>query len=400
MVRALLVVQNQPVPRDRRVWRAARWLADDGIEVSVIAPRLTSDEPMSERLDGVHVLRFELDQSDGTTVGFLREYFWSSVRIGRLLWQQGRTADIIHFANPPDFLVPLAIPAKLLRGPRIVFDQHDLFPELLAIRLPRAGLALRAARFLERISYLLADATIVPNESYRAVAIERGGVAPERTHVVRNVADEGFTRGRPNPELRRGRRFLAVFVGMMGPQDGVDVALRVIAEYKHRLGRSDLHVAFVGTGDDLPRCVELASALEVDDMVEFVGWQDTAGVLDYLSTADVALAPDPPSALNDRSTMIKVVEYLAVGVPTISFDLAESVITAGDAAVFVDGGDVGGFANEMAALLDDPDHRAQLSQRAVSRSVTELSAERARDTLRECYRQLLCRPLPADVISR
>jgi glycosyltransferase involved in cell wall biosynthesis len=402
MTRVALIVENESVPRDRRVWLEARCLAEAGLDVTVISPRGQAYDLEAEVvLDGVRIVRFPLRASDGTMKGHVREYLEGAFRIARALWRERLDVDVVHVANPPDFLLLLAAPLKALHGTRLVFDHHDLFPELYESKFKRRGVGYRLALVLERSSFRLADLVISTNDSYRQVALERGEVNPDRAVVVRNAPDAStFVRGTPDPDLRRGRDYLAVYVGVIGPQDGADVAIRSLAVLKHELRRTDLHTAFVGDGDALDDCRRLARELDVEDIVEFVGWQETEAVVRYLSTADIALAPDPPSPLNDRSTMIKVIEYLAMGVPTISFDLRESMVTAGDMAVFVEGGDIEGFARAASDLLDDPKRRDELRVGGMERSRRHLSWEASKEALREGYRKLLSKPLPSDVSAR
>jgi glycosyltransferase involved in cell wall biosynthesis len=260
-------------------------------------------------------------------------------------------------------------------GKRFVYDQHDLNPEVFLSRFgtptARSGrLQLSILKWLERMTYRSADHVISTNQSYRRIAIERGGVDPASATVVRSGPDTTVMRPvQPRPELRMGRDHLAVYLGIMGPQDGVDQALLALSELVHTRGRKDCHFALLGFGDCLQDLKDLARQLDLDDYVTFTGRVGPAEIADYLSTADVGICPDPKSPLNDVSTMNKTMEYMAYCVPVVSFDLAETRVSAGDCAIYVDSGDIAGFAAAWSGLLDDPADRVRrglIARRRVS----------------------------------
>ena len=391
-MRVLFLVENESVPTDRRVWDEACILRDSGLDVTVICPTgKQGEQALVENIDGVTIRRFHLKESAGGAKGFLAEYSSALFSMAKLLWRSG-PVDAVHLANPPDLLFLLGVMAKLRWRSKIVFDHHDLAPELFASRFPGMGALLAVVKAAERLSFAAADAVVSTNESYRTIAIERGKVPSDRVRVVRNARSAAnFAPVAPDPRLRNGKGFLAVYVGAMGPQDGADCAVRVAAHYKHDLGRSDLHIAMVGDGDAKQEAEELAAELDVADMVEFVGWQNRDAVIRYLSTADIGLATDPPNALNNHSTMIKVIEYMAMGLPVVSFDLSESIVTAGDAALYTKGQDEAAMAADLARLIDDPDLRQELRERGLERSEGPLSWETARQALLATYDQVLNR---------
>ena len=273
-------------------------------------------------------------------------------------WRSGCAAtgqvDVVHACNPPDLLFLVALVLRV-RGTRFVFDHHDLVPELFLSRFSRGGRILYwLTRLLERLTFAVADAVISTNESYRRVAIERGRVAPDRVCIVRSAPDLAvFVRREPDPELRRGKTYLGAYLGVMGPQDGVDYALRAIAHLRNQIGRSDVHFIFMGAGDAFDEMVALSGQLGIADIVEFTGRVPDEFVQVCLSTADVCLSPDPRNPLNDVSTMNKVVEYMAMSRPIVSFDLVEARVSAGDAAVYVPANDEIKFAAAIDELLDD-----------------------------------------------
>ncbi|GAA0907415.1 glycosyltransferase family 4 protein [Pseudonocardia zijingensis] len=396
--RVLVLVENLSVPFDRRVWQECRALVDDGYDVVVVCPRGEGrDEEAEVVLDGVRILRYPLRAATGGPAGYVREYgaaLWHTTRLAVRVRREG-PVDVVHACNPPDLLLPAVLPLKLL-GARFVFDQHDLVPELFRSRFPRGERwLLWLALFCERLTYALADAVISTNESYRRVAIARGRKAPDRVQVVRSApAPERFAPLPPDPALRRGRPHLAAYLGVMGPQDGIDGALRALAHLRHDLGRDDVHTIFMGAGDVFDDMRTLCTELGLDDCVEFTGRVPDEFVRRCLSTADVCLAPDPRTPLNDVSSMNKIVEYMSIGRPIVSFDLVETRVTAGGAAVYAPDGDELAFAKLVDELLGDPGRRVRMGERGRARVAGELSWEIAERNLKDFYARVVA-PRPA-----
>ncbi|GAA2062437.1 glycosyltransferase [Williamsia deligens] len=394
----LVLVENLSVPMDRRVWQESRALTEAGHRVTVICPMgTTTDTAAEETIDGVRILRYPLTAATGGPAGYLREYpvaLLHTVRLAARVAMRSRV-DVVHGCNPPDFFFLVGLLLRL-RGARFVFDQHDLVPELFASRFESGGpLALvldRATRLLERLTYASATGVIATNESYRRTAIDRGGCAPDDVTVVRSAPDlSRFVARTPDDSLRRGRRHLAAYLGVMGPQDGVDHALRALAHLRHDLGREDLHTIVMGSGDEFDSLVALARELRIDDVVEFTGRVPDEFVQRCLSTADVCLSPDPLNPLNDVSTMNKVVEYMAMGRPLVSYDLREARVSAGDAALYVPGNDVEAFGRGIATLLDDPERREKMGILGRERVERELSWENSTRSLLAFYERVLSR---------
>jgi glycosyltransferase involved in cell wall biosynthesis len=394
--RVLVLVENLSVPFDRRVWQESRALVDAGYRVDVICPAGTKrdTEPFAE-IEGVRIHRYPLQPATGGPLGYLREYstaLWHTLRIARRLSREGRFA-VVHACNPPDlfFLIGLVFRPG---GARFLFDHHDLVPELFSSRFPNGSRLLHTAvRVMERITFALADAVISTNDSYRAAAMNRGKVPGERVTVVRSAPDlSRFVAVEPDPALKRGKPYLACYLGVMGPQDGVDYAIRAMAHLRDELGRDDVHAVFVGSGDAFDDCVALSHQLGLDDMVEFTGRVSDDDLKAYLSTADVCLSPDPQNPLNDVSSMNKVVEYMAMGKPLVSFELHEARVTARDAALYAPGNDEKAFAQLVADLLDDPEKRATMGEIGRARVQDSLSWEVSRGELLRAYSELLDRP--------
>ncbi|MFF4587575.1 glycosyltransferase family 4 protein [Streptomyces sp. NPDC001388] len=396
--RALILVENLSVPFDRRVWQECTTLRDAGWEVHVICPRGNKRDTEPEAVvDGVRIHRYPLRAATGGPAGYLREY-------GSALWHTARLArkvgpvDVVHACNPPDLLFLPALWLKR-RGARFVFDQHDLVPELYLSRFGRGKDVLyRAVCALERLTYRAADVVLATNESYRDVAVRRGGRRPQDVFVVRSAPDtERFHPVPPEPELKRGKPHLLCYLGVMGPQDGVDYALRALAKLRDEFGRTDWHAVFVGAGDTFDAMVELSRRLGLADQVQFTGRIPDADLVRYLSTADVCLSPDPRNPLNDVSTMNKVLEYMVMGRPIVSFDLREARVSAGDAAVYASANDEAEFAGLVALLLDDPEKRARMGKTGQERIGGPLSWRNSQRSLLAAY-AAACRdrtPAPA-----
>lgn len=394
--RVVILVENLSVPFDRRVWQESQALVAKGHEVVVICPQGgKQDTELDTTLAGVRILRYPLRPATGGPAGYVREYglaLWHTARLLRSVRRAG-PIDVVQACNPPDLLLPLA---WLLRrsGTLLVFDHHDLVPELFLSRFPGRGRLLhRISLLLERLTFALADGVISTNESYRSVAIDRGHVPPDRVSVVRSAPDlQRFVRRDPDPALRNGRAHLAAYLGVMGPQDGVDYALRALAHLRHDLGRNDLHTIFMGSGDSFEEMVALSRDLGLADRVEFTGRVPDEFVQRCLSTADVCLSPDPRNPLNDVSTMNKVVEYMAMGRALVSFDLVEARVSAGPAALYAPANDEAAFARSIADLLDDPARREQMGAVGRDRVERDLSWDVSRRNLVTFYDELLGRP--------
>jgi glycosyltransferase involved in cell wall biosynthesis len=384
--KALILVENLSVPFDRRVWQESTALRDAGWEVHVICPRGTKQDTEAEvELDGVKIHRYPLRPAVGGPIGYLREYgsaLWHTYRLARRVGP----VEVVHACNPPDlfFLV-----AKRLRrgGARFVFDQHDLVPELYLSRFNRGrDLVYRTVCRLERLTYSAADVVIATNESYRQVALDRGGKSPDEVFVVRSApAVERFRQVPTDEAARRGKPHLLCYLGVMGPQDGVDYALRALARLRDEVGRTDWHAVFMGAGDRFEAMVALSHELGLSELVEFTGRIPDEDVLRYLSTADVCLSPDPLNPLNDVSTMNKIMEYMAMARPIVSFDLREAKVSAANAAVYAPDNDESAFARLIAHLLDDPEERRRMGEIGRARVSGPLSWEHSRAALVAAY---------------
>jgi glycosyltransferase involved in cell wall biosynthesis len=384
-------VEDLSVPLNRRVWQECVALRRAGFHVTVICPRgRKHDVEHFERKDGVEIHRYDVTPAAGGPIGYVREYGTALWRMWRLVRQVARTHafDVVHACNPPDLLLLTALSLKR-RGARFVFDHHDLVPELYLSRFGRGrDLVYRLTLLAERLTFRLADVVISTNESYRHVALTRGTKRAEDVFVVRSAPDLSRFRPRePDPGLKDGRAHLISYLGVMGPQDGVDHALRALAHLREL--RSDWRALFVGEGDVYTRMRALAVELGLDGAVEFTGRISDDDVARILSSSDVCLAPDPKNPLNDVSTMNKIVEYMAMSRPIVAYDLVEARVSAGPAAVYATPNEERSFAAAIAELLDDPARRKEMGRIGRERVETALSWERSEEALLAAYRRVL-----------
>jgi glycosyltransferase involved in cell wall biosynthesis len=396
-LRVLILNENESVPGDRRVWDISTTLASAGADVVVICPQdERGGSAQFESRDGVEIHRYRPSFAEGGPAGYVREYgqaFWSTWSLVRRLSRE-RRFDIVHACNPPDFLLFAARPARR-GGARFVFDHHDLTPELFRTRFgENHRLLYRATLSLERWCFHAADVVLATNESYQEIARTRGGKSAEDVFIVRNAPNlNRLAQVTPDPSLKRGKPHLIGYLGVMAPQDGVDNAIRALARLRER--RQDWHAVFGGEGSAVPELKELADQLGLGDMVEFPGWMGDAEIGRLLSTSDVCLSPEPATPLNDRSTMVKIAEYMAMSRPIVAFSLRETRKSADAAAVYAESGDIAAFADRIGELLDDPQRRAEMG--AIGRERVERSMTWARSTteLMAAYRRAMAHRVTA-----
>jgi glycosyltransferase involved in cell wall biosynthesis len=374
----LIIVQNLPVPLDRRVWLECQALVSSGYEVSVICPKGPGD-PSRQLIDGVHICRYRPAPEAKGLAGFALEFGYSWLRTAWLslaVWRR-RRFDIIQACNPPDTYWLLARLWRS-RGVKFVFDQHDLNPELFHSRFGEPKdwvpwLELRGVIWLERMTYRTADRVISTNESYKRIAIERGKRNPSEVTVVRSGPDTRVMRPvYPNGAGLKKKAFSLVYLGIMGPQDNVDLLLDVMEHLVHKRGRTDVHATLLGFGDCLEDLRAHSTELDLDHCVTFTGRADRTMIAEHLSKADVGLSPDLKTPLNDVSTMNKTMEYMAYALPSVSFDLVETRVSGGDSVIYVPSGDVEAFADAVEQLLDDHALRLAMAKRARARVAREL----------------------------
>jgi len=377
--RVLIIVQNLPVPFDRRVWLEATTLRDGGYDVTVVCPQGHGTGRFQVH-EGITVRAYRPCAPGAGALGYVVEFLWSFLATWWLVAaarRQGRFA-VLQACNPPDIFWPIARWYRWRDHTRFVFDHHDLCPELYSSRFP-AGLELplRGLQALERATFRTADRVVSTNESYAGIARGRGGVPADRVRVVRTGPDPDRLRaGTPEERLRRGHRHLAAYVGVMGPQDGVDVLLAVADRVVHVLGRSDIAFTVMGAGDCWSDLVADRDRRGLRGFVEMPGRVSDQELAAVLSTADVGLSADPLNPLNELSTMNKTMEYMAFGLPVVAFDLVETRVSAGEAAAYADPratDPIAAYADALVALIDDPDRRARMGRAGRRRVEQELA---------------------------
>jgi len=387
-----IIVENLPVPIDRRVWQEARTLRDAGYRVSIICPKGSGFQKSRESLEGIEIYRHWLWEASGP-VGYLLEYSWAlTAQFLLSLRVYARTRfRVLQACNPPDTIFLIGLIFKLF-GVRFIFDHHDLNPELYETKFQRHDFGYRLVCWAERLTFRTADVSIATNESYREVAIVRGGMSRERTFVVRSCPDLTRIRMRPpQPELKEGRRHLVVYLGVMGHQDGLDLLLESIAFITKLRKCEDTLFVLIGAGPELPRLKVLASQKGLDALVKFTGRLPDEDVAAYFSNAAFGVAPDRATPMNDKSTMNKILEYMAYGLPVVLYDLTEGRRSAGDAALYARNDDPQDFAQKVLTLLDSESLRAELGARGRKRIEERLNWDNEKRALLEAYAAALRR---------
>jgi glycosyltransferase involved in cell wall biosynthesis len=393
--RVLIVIENLPAPFDRRVWQEARSLREAGYQVVIVCPRMKGYDAPYEEIEGIPIYRHPLPFEARGAAGYLLEYmsalFWEAVMMWRVFFKHG--FDVIHACNPPDLIFLNALVFKALFGVRFLFDHHDINPELFEVKFGKRGLFYRAIVLAERLSFRSADVSIATNESYRQIAIERGGMPPERVFVVRSGPD--LTRlelREPVPERRHGRRHLVGYVGVMGKQEGIPYLLEAVRVIVRDLERDDVHFTLIGGGPELEALIEETESLGIASFVDFTGRAPDDELLDVLNTADVCVNPDEHNPMNDKSTMNKIMEYMALGKPIVQFDLTEGRVSAQDASLYAKPNDARDLAEKIVALLDDPALRDRMGRIGRERVERDLAWPHEVPKLLEAYRALWIEP--------
>jgi glycosyltransferase involved in cell wall biosynthesis len=385
--KVLIIVENLPVPFDSRVWKEACALQQHGYQVTVLCPKGKGYEKGYELLEGVHIYRHPMPKEGNTPFGYLWEFSWA------LFWEflyswwifLRRGFQVLQGCNPPDDIFLVALPFKLF-GVKYIFDHHDANPELYLSKYEKKGLLYKAQVLLEKWTYRFADVVIATNESYRTLAVTRGGLAPEDVFVVRNGPDlEKFKPVPPKPELKYGKPYLVGYVGTMSIQEGLDLLLDS-AQLMKSSGRRDVHFTCVGGGPGLAGLRQMVKDKALEDTVTFTGRVPEAQLLDVLCTADVCVNPDKPCPMNDISTMIKIMEYMALGKPIVQFDMKEGRFSAGEASLYSDNNNqVEDFTKKILWLLERPDEGARMGAFGRQRVETVLAWQYSVDHLLKAY---------------
>jgi len=369
----LIIVENLPVPLDRRVWQESCALRDAGYEVIVICPKMRGYNLAEEKLEGIQIYRHWISEEAGGFIGFFREYasaLFGEFRLAIKAWFRHRFR-VIHLCNPPDLLFLIAFPFKLL-GVKIIYDVHDVWPEMFEAKFGKRGLFYCVTRAAERLTYATANVVLATNESVRRVAMERGRKKPEKVFVVRTAPKIGAVEGVGDLALKKGKPFLVGYVGVMGDADGLNYLLDAAAYVVHKKGRKDVQFLLMGTGPEFPRLLEQRKRLKLEEFVDMPGRVTNEYLFAALRTIDLGVSCDPINSYNDHCTMNKVLEYMAFGKAQVLFDLKEGRQSAGEAAVYVpktSGDDLG---QAIIATIDDEPARGRMGQ---------IGAERIRNVL-------------------
>lgn len=364
----LILVENLPVPFDRRVWQEARALREAGHAVSIICPKGKGYTASYEVIEGVHVHRHDLVEATSAK-GYPAEYMTALVNqlVLSLRVHRRQRIDIIQACNPPDLMFLIAWFHRVLFGTRFLFDHHDLSPELYLSRFGRKDWLFSVLGMLERQTFRLADASIATNETFRDIAIERGRMPPGRVFVVKSYPDRAMTRRQPpEPSLIRPGHCLVGYVGIMGTQDGVATLVHAMDEVVNRRGRRDIHAVLIGDGPEYARVKALADELGLGGALRFTGYLKGPALMSHLSAIDIGVIPDPPNGCNEKLSMNKVFEYMMLGIPFVQFDLGQARREAGEAALVAGAHSPIALADGIITLADNPDRRRQMAKAARS----------------------------------
>lgn len=376
----------------------ATTLRKAGWSVSVICPTGKGCEAEFETQEGVRIWRHALPREANGLAGYAREYagaLWGEARLAGRIWRESPFTTV-HICNPPDLLFLIAGWYKVTHGVRVVYDQHDIMPELFEAKFGRRGWACWLVRLLERLTYAAADIVIATNDSYKQIAVARGRKRDEHVFVVRSAPDlNRFHRLEDRRSVRRGLRYCVGYVGVMGPQEGLDYLLRSVRIIVEDLGRSDISFMLVGDGPSLPSLREQARDLGVSGFVEFPGRVPDEELVRRLSSCDVCVNPDPLNPFNDASSMNKILEYMALGLPVVQFDLKEGRRSAGGASVHAAANDTRDLAEKIVEVLNDDARRAEMAAEGLRRMREELEWKHQVPALLGAYDSLLTKATPA-----
>ena len=389
--RILFIVENLPSPFDRRVWQEATTLHQNGYQVAIICPTGKGYEEKYECLDGIHIYRHPLPPEAEGALGYALEYgvalYWEFYLSFKVLFSHG--FDAIHACNPPDLIFLVGGFFKFFFHKKFLFDHHDINPELYEAKFGRRDFFYRLMLLCERLTFKTADRSIATNESYKQIAIERGGMHPDKVTVVRSGPKlDRLKIIEPVLALKKGRKHLVGYVGVMGKQEGIDYLLRALHYIVEHKNRTDVHFGLVGGGTELTSLQAYAKALGIEDYVTFTGRVSDQQMLEMLNTADVCVNPDVANEMNDKSTMNKIMEYMALAKPIVQFDLSEGRFSAQEASLYARRNDTKDLAEKILLLLDDQVKRKAMGDFGRNRIITELEWKYEEPKLLEAYRLL------------
>jgi len=385
----LIIIENLPAPFDRRVWQEATALKEHGAEVSIVCPKMKGYTQSFEEIDGIKIYRHPLPPEARGPIGYLIEYsaamFWEFLLAARIFLKH--PFQVIHGCNPPDLIFVVALPFKLF-GVKYVFDHHDINPELYVAKFNRKDWLYKAMLLLEKLTFKVANYSIATNHSYREIAIHRGRMNPTKVKVVRSGPSlERLRITEGNSCHKKGKKFLVGYVGVIGEQEGLDLLLESVAYIKNQ--RDDTHFAIVGSGTDLAKIQDLCSKMGLTKDITFYGRVSDEILLEVLNTCNLCVNPDKPTAMNNLSTMNKIMEYMALRKPIVQFDLKEGRASALEASLYAENNNTKDFANKITYLLDHPDKAREMAEYGYQRVKNELSWEFESKKLIAFYQRIL-----------
>ncbi|WP_292629462.1 MULTISPECIES: glycosyltransferase family 4 protein [unclassified Novosphingobium] len=389
--KVLIVVENLPLPFDRRVWQEARTLKAAGALVSIICPTGKGYEKRFEVIDGIDIHRHPLPIEASGALGFLLEYgaalFYETVLTWKIFFKRG--IDVIQGCNPPDLIFLVALPLKLF-GVKYIFDHHDINPELYEAKFDKRGFFWKLMVLFEKLTFKAADVSMATNQSYRQIAIERGGMAPDKVFVVRSGPDlSRLKRVPPVESWKNGRKYLVGYVGVMGDQEGIDLLIDSVDHIVRGMGREDIQFCLVGGGPSLTKLKALVAEKGLADFIHFTGRAPDQDLFEVLSTMDVGVNPDRVNAMNDKSTMNKIMEYMSLEKAIVQFDVTEGRFSALDASLYAKANDPVDMAEKIVELIEDPVRRAEMGRFGRQRVETELNWGHQITPLLAAYRKAL-----------
>lgn len=389
--KVLIVVENLPLPFDRRVWQEARTLKAAGAIVSIICPTGKGYEKRFEVIDGIDIHRHPLPIEASGALGFLLEYgaalFWETVLAWKIFFKGG--IDVIQGCNPPDLIFLVALPFKLF-GTKYIFDHHDINPELYEAKFDKRGFFWKLMVLFEKLTFKAADVSMATNQSYRKIAIERGGMDPDKVFVVRSGPDlSRLKRVPPVESWKNGRRYLVGYVGVMGDQEGIDLLIDSVEHIVRVKGRQDIQFCLVGGGPSLGKLKELVANKGLADYVHFTGRAPDQDLFEVLSTMDIGVNPDRVNAMNDKSTMNKIMEYMSLEKAMVQFDVTEGRFSAQDASLYARANDPVDMAEKIVELIENPERRVCMGAFGRHRVETELNWSHQITPLIDAYSKAL-----------
>lgn len=385
----LIIVENLPVPFDRRVWQEATTLREAGAEVSIICPRMKGYTVAFEQLEGIDIYRHPLPVEASGALGYLVEYgtsiFWWYCHATKIYAK--KPFHVIHGCNPPDLIFTVALPFKLF-GVKYVFDHHDINPEFYLAKFGKKDFFYRLMLLFERLTFRTADFSIATNESYKEIAIRRGKMPADKVTVVRSGPKlDRLKLGPGDVKYKKGRQYLVGYLGTISEAEGIDLLLMAVQKLVAK--RQDVQFAIIGGGTGQAEMKALSGKLGLADYVDFYGRVSDELMVDILNTADIGVNPDKPSEMNNLSTMNKIMEYMALKKPIVQFDLKEGRFSAQKASLYAKPNDLDDFANKIAYLLDHEDIRLEMGEFGYQRVLNELSWTYERGKLLQFYDRVM-----------